>query len=35
VIPFEEMEIKVALDQMEKNKVVGPDGFPIEFYQKC
>jgi hypothetical protein len=22
-----------ALDQMEKNKAVGPDGIPIEFYQ--
>jgi hypothetical protein len=33
--PFEEVEIKTALFQMEKNKVAGPDGFPIEFYQQC
>jgi hypothetical protein len=30
--PFTEEEIKGVIDQMEK-KVVGPDGFPIEFYQ--
>jgi mannosylglycoprotein endo-beta-mannosidase len=30
---FSETEIKGALDQMEKNKAVGPDGIPIEFYQ--
>jgi hypothetical protein len=33
--PFHEDEIKEALYQMEKNKVAGPDGFPIEFYQHC
>jgi hypothetical protein len=33
--PFHEDEIKEALYQMEKNKAVGPDGFPIEFYQHC
>jgi hypothetical protein len=32
---FTEEEIKDALYQMEKNKVVGPDGFPIEFFQVC
>jgi hypothetical protein len=31
----EKIEIKAALDQMEKNKATGPDGFPIESYQKC
>jgi hypothetical protein len=33
--PFSEAEIRYALDQMEKNKAVGPDGIPIEFYQEC
>jgi hypothetical protein len=32
---FHEDEIKEALYQMEKNKAVGPDRFPIEFYQHC
>jgi hypothetical protein len=35
VRPFDESEMKSALDQMEQNKPTGPDGFPIEFYQKC
>jgi hypothetical protein len=35
VKPFDENEIKSALNQMEQNKVARPDGFPIEFYQKC
>jgi hypothetical protein len=30
--PFTEEEIKNVVDQMEKNKAAGPDGFPIEFY---
>jgi hypothetical protein len=34
VKPFYEEEIKSALFQMETNKAVGPDGIPIEFYQK-
>jgi hypothetical protein len=33
--PFTEEEIKNVVDQMEKNKAAGPDGFPIEFYQTC
>jgi hypothetical protein len=33
--PFSETEIKGALFQMEKNKAVGPDKIPIEFYQSC
>jgi hypothetical protein len=33
--PFEEEEIKLALFQMEKNKVADPGGIPIEFYQHC
>jgi hypothetical protein len=32
---FQEEEIKLALFQMEKNKVASPDGLPIEFYQTC
>jgi hypothetical protein len=32
---FQEEEIKLALFQMEKNKAAGPDGLPIEFYQRC
>jgi hypothetical protein len=32
--PFSEEEIKSALFKMEKNKAAGPDGFPIEFFQK-
>jgi hypothetical protein len=34
-IPFNEEEIKSVIDQMEKNKAAGPDGFPIEFSQVC
>jgi hypothetical protein len=30
--PFSKNEIKEALFQMEKNKVVGPDNVPVEFY---
>jgi hypothetical protein len=33
--PFTEEEIKAVIDQMEKNKAAGPDGFPIELYQTC
>ena len=33
--PFSEGEIKEALFQMEKNKVAGTDGIPIEFFQTC
>ena len=33
--PFTESEIKEALFHMEKNKTVGPDNIPIEFYQHC
>jgi hypothetical protein len=33
--PFFEEEIKKALFMMEKNKAVGLDGMPIEFYQCC
>ena len=32
---FSEEEIKTAIEQMEKNKAPGQDGFPIEFYQAC
>jgi hypothetical protein len=32
-LPFSEKEVKDVIDQMEKNKAAGPDGFPIEFYQ--
>jgi hypothetical protein len=33
--PFTQEEIRGVIDQMEKNKAVGPDGFSIEFYQRC
>jgi hypothetical protein len=33
--PFSKTEIKEALFQMEKNKAIGPDKIPIEFYQHC
>ena len=33
--PFFEEEIKAALFQMEKNKAVGPDSMPVEFFQSC
>jgi hypothetical protein len=33
--PFSEEEIKTALFLMERNKAAGPDGLPIEFFQKC
>jgi hypothetical protein len=32
--PFLEEEIRDALFQMERNKAAGPDGLPIEFFQK-
>jgi excinuclease UvrABC nuclease subunit len=32
--PFSEKEVKAAIFQMEHNKASGPDGFPVEFYQK-
>jgi hypothetical protein len=32
--PFLEEEVKRALFQMERNKVAGPDGLPVEFFQK-
>jgi hypothetical protein len=33
--PFSEVKIKTALFLMEMNKAAGPDGLPIEFFQKC
>ena len=32
--PFTEKEVKEAVFQMEHNKAPGPDGFPVEFYQR-
>src|SRR6266498_1506661 len=32
--PFTENEVKEVVFQMAHNKAPGPDGFPIEFYQK-
>lgn len=32
---FSEEEIKNVIEGIKKNKVVGCDGFPIEFYQAC
>jgi hypothetical protein len=32
--PFSEEEVKYALFQMERNKATGPDGLPVEFFQK-
>jgi hypothetical protein len=32
---FTEEEVKNVIDQMEKNKAAGPDGFPMKFYQIC
>jgi hypothetical protein len=31
--PFGEEEVKKAIFDMEHNKVLGPDGFPVKFYQ--
>jgi hypothetical protein len=33
--PFSKSEIKNALDCMVKNKALGPDGIPVEFFQTC
>ena len=32
--PFSEEDVFEAISQMERNKAPGPDGFPVEFYQK-
>ena len=32
---FSENEVFEAIKQMEHNKALGPDGLPVEFYQKC
>jgi hypothetical protein len=32
---FNEVEIKNAMFQMEKNKAAGPDNIPMEFHQVC
>lgn len=32
---FSEEEIKNVIEGIKKNKVVGCDGFPLEFYQAC
>jgi hypothetical protein len=32
VVPYYENEVKKAVFQMKHNKVLGPDGFPAEFY---
>jgi hypothetical protein len=34
VADFSESEELEAIEQMEKNKALGPDGFPMEFFQK-
>jgi mannosylglycoprotein endo-beta-mannosidase len=34
ISPFLEEEVFEAISQMEHNKAPGPDGFPVEFYQK-
>jgi hypothetical protein len=33
--PFSQEEVKIALDNMVKNKAPGPDGIPVVFYQAC
>jgi mannosylglycoprotein endo-beta-mannosidase len=33
IADFSEKEVFDAIDQMEKNKAPGPDGFPAEFFQ--
>jgi hypothetical protein len=32
--PFTEKEVKEAIFEMKPNKAPGPDGFPVEFYQR-
>ena len=32
--PYSEDEVRKAVFQMEHNKAPGPNGFPLEFYQK-
>jgi hypothetical protein len=34
IAKFSEKEVLEAIEQMEKNKAIGPDGFPVEFFQK-
>jgi hypothetical protein len=33
--PFSEVKIKTALFLMERSTAAGPNGLPIEFFQKC
>ena len=33
VPPFSEEEVKMTIFDMEHNKALGPNGFPVEFYQ--
>jgi hypothetical protein len=35
VEPFSEEEVRCEVFQMEHNKAIGSDGFPVEFYQAC
>lgn len=30
-----EKEVYDDISQMKNNKMLGPDGFPVEFYQRC
>jgi hypothetical protein len=34
IAKFSKKEVLEAIEQMEKNKGIGPDGFPVEFFQK-
>jgi hypothetical protein len=34
IADFDEKEVLTAINQMERNKAPGPDGFPAEFYQQ-
>ena len=34
-LPFSELEIKEAIDDMPSEKAPGPDGFSIAFFQSC
>jgi hypothetical protein len=34
-LPFEEMEVLEVIKSMNRDKALGPDGYPLAFFQDC